>query len=69
MDLSPILTMTGPFLRDIHHRQIQHFQQAVFGGKYGLGLCDFSKLTVKSFDRIRRIDQTPDRFRVLKISR
>ena len=24
MDLPPILTVTRPFLRDIHHRQIQH---------------------------------------------
>ena len=35
MDLSPVLAVACPFLRDIHHCQIQHFQQAVVGRKYG----------------------------------
>ncbi len=29
MDLSPVLPVTGPFFRDIHGCQIQHFQKAV----------------------------------------
>jgi hypothetical protein len=28
MDLAPVLTVTGPFLRDIDHCQVQHFQEA-----------------------------------------
>ena len=69
MDLTPILTVACLFLWDIHHSQIQHFQETIVGRKYRLGFGDLSELTVKSFDGIGRIDQTPDRFRILKISR
>lgn len=44
MDLPPILAVTGPFFRDVYHRQIQHFQEAVIGGKYGLGFRHFPQL-------------------------
>ena len=33
MDLSPVLPVTGPFFRDIHGCQIQHFQKAVIRRK------------------------------------
>ena len=56
MNLSPVLTVASPFLRDVHHGQIQHFQETVIGWKYRLGFCDFSKLTVKSLDCVSRID-------------
>ena len=68
MDLPTILTMPNPFFGNVHHSQIQHFQQAAIGWEYSLGLRDFSKLTVKSFDCICRIVQTPNRFRVLTAS-
>lgn len=67
MDLSPILTVSRPFLGDIYHGQIQHFQETVIGWKYRLGFGDFPELAVKSFNRVRGIDQTSDSFRILKI--
>ena len=60
MDLSPILTVSRPFLGDIYHGQIQHFQETVIGWKYRLGFGDFPELAVKSFNRVRGIDQTAD---------
>lgn len=35
MDNAPIPALACPFFRDVHHRQIQHFQQAVIGRKHG----------------------------------
>ena len=55
MDLTPVLTVTGPFLRDINHCQIQHFQETVIGRKYRSGFSHFPELPVESFDRIGRI--------------
>lgn len=57
MDLSPILTVSRPFLGDIYHGQIQHFQETVIGWKYRFGFGDFPELAVKSFDCIGRINQ------------
>ena len=37
MDAAPVLPPTRPLFRNIHHGQIQHLQQAVIGGKDGLG--------------------------------
>lgn len=68
MNLSPILAMPGPFLRNIHHSQIQHFQLTVIRRKNGLGFGHFPRLLVKSFDCVRRIDQAASRFQILKIS-
>ena len=48
-DLSPVLTVSRPFFRDIHGCQIQHFQKAVIGWKYGLALGrDYEKNSVNS---------------------
>ena len=47
--------------------EIQHFQETVIRWKYRLGFGDFPELAVKSFNRIRGIDQTSDSFRILKI--
>ena len=38
VDDGPVLPATGPFLRDIQHGQIQHFQQAVIRGETALAL-------------------------------
>ena len=65
MDLSPILTVSRPFLGDIYHGQIQHFQETVIGWKYRLGFGDFPELAVKSFDGVGRIDQASDCFWIL----
>ena len=67
MDLPPILTVTRPFLRDIHHRQIQHFQQTVICREDALGFCDFPQLPIKAFDRVRGIDQTADFLRIFEV--
>ena len=48
MDLTPILTVACLFLWDIHHSQIQHFQETIVGRKYRLGFGDLLELTVKS---------------------
>jgi len=36
---APVLTVSGPFLCDIHSCQIQHFQKTVINGKYRFGFC------------------------------
>ena len=35
VDNAPIPALARPLLGDVHHRQIQHLQQAVIGRKYG----------------------------------
>ena len=52
MDLSPVLPVSGPFFRDIHGCQIQHFQKAVIRRKYRLAFSHFPELTVESFNGI-----------------
>ena len=68
MDLSPVLPVTGPFFRDIHGCQIQHFQKAVIRRKYRLAFSHFPKLTVESFNGICGINQTSYSFWILEIS-
>ena len=67
MNLPPILPVSSPFFRDIHHGQIQHFQKTVIRRKYRFRFSDLSELTIKSFGGIGSIDQTPNRFRILEI--
>ena len=38
VDQAPVLPPAGPLFRDVHHGQIQHFQQAVIGWKTDLAL-------------------------------
>ena len=52
MDLSPVLPVSGPFFRDIHGCQIQHFQKAVIRRKYRLAFSHFPELAVESFNGI-----------------
>ena len=59
VDDSPVLPATGPFLRDVQHGQIQHFQQAVIRGENSLGLGHLAELTVETLDCVGRIDQPP----------
>lgn len=35
MDNALVLSVAGPFLGNIHHGQVQHFQQAVICGEHG----------------------------------
>ncbi len=52
VDHRPVLPPASPLFRDVQHRQIQHLEQAVVGGKNGFGLCHLAKLAVKSLDGI-----------------
>ena len=52
VDLPPVLPVSGPFFRDIHSCQIQHFQKAVIRRKNGLAFGNFSELTIESFNGI-----------------
>ena len=60
MDAAPVLPPTRPLFRNIHHRQIQHFQQTVVCLENALGFCNLPQLPVKALDRVRGIDQTAD---------
>ena len=56
---TPVLPPSGPLLRDIHHGQIQHFQQAVIGGKYGFGFGHLAQLAVETLNGVGGINQPP----------
>ena len=68
MDSAPVLPPPRPLFCNIHHRQIQHFQQTVVCRENALGLCDLPQLPIKAFDRVRGIDQTADFLRILEVS-
>ena len=53
--------------RNIHHRQIQHFQQTVVCRENALGFCNLPQLPVKALDRVRGIDQTADLRRIFEV--
>lgn len=52
MDPSSVLPVTGPFFRDVHGCQIQHFQKAVIRRKYSFAFGHFPELAVESFNGI-----------------
>ena len=41
VDLAPVPLPSCPFLRDVHHRQVQHFEKAVVRRKDRSGLGYF----------------------------
>lgn len=57
VDTAPILTASCPFFSDVLHSQIQHFEKAVIGRKYGLCLSHFLQLAVKALYGVGGIDQ------------
>ena len=67
VDHTPVLPPAGPLLRDVHHGQIQHFQQAVVGGEHGFGFCHLAQLAVEALDGIGGVNQPPHLLRVLEI--
>ena len=67
VDHAPVLPSASPFLRNIHHGKIQHFQQAVIRGKHGFCLGHLPKLAVKALDGIGCIDQAANLLGVLEI--
>ena len=60
VDHAPIHAPARPFLRNIHHRQIQHFQKAVVCREYRFRFGHLSELAVEAFDGIRGINQSAD---------
>ena len=44
VDQAPVLPPFSPLFRNTHHGQILHFQQAIIGGKDGLGLGYLAQL-------------------------
>ena len=67
VDHAPVLPPSRPLFRDVHHRQIQHFQQAVICRENRFGLGYFAKLAVKTLNGIGGINQPPDFLRKLGI--
>lgn len=67
MDHTPVLASAGPLFRNVHHRQIQHFQQAVIRGEHGFGFGHLPKLTVEALYGVGGINQSPHLLRVLKV--
>jgi len=61
------LPPTCPLLRDVHHSQIQHLEQAVIRGKHRLGFGNLPELTVEALYGIGGIDQPPHLLRKLEI--
>ena len=45
-DDAPVLAPPSPFLGDVHHSQVQHFQQTVIEGGNGLGLGHLSHCSI-----------------------
>ena len=54
-------------IENIHHGQIEHFQQTVICGEHGFCLGHFPKLTVESLDSIGRINQAANLLGILEI--
>lgn len=68
VDDAPILAPPSPFPGDVHHGQVQHFQQTAIGGENRLGLGHLAKLAVKALNDVGGIDQPPDFLGILEIS-
>ena len=67
VDHAPVLPPSRPLFRDVHHGQVQHFQQAVIGGKDRLGLGHLAQLAIKPLNGIGGVDQPAHLLRVLEI--
>ena len=67
VNLTPVLTASRPFFRDVLHSKIKHLEKTVICRKYGLRLGYFPKLTVESYYGIGRIDQLAKLLRELEI--
>ena len=64
VDNAPITPFPRPLLSDVHHRQIQHFQQAVIGREYGFRLGNLAKLAVEALYGVGSINQRSNLLRV-----
>jgi hypothetical protein len=64
---APVLPPASPLSCDIHHGQIEHFQQAVISRKYRFRLGHLAKLSVEALNGIGGIDQSPNLLGELEI--
>ena len=67
VDQTPVLPPSGPFFRNIHHSQIQHFQQAVIGRKDGFSFGYLAELAVKALNGVGGVDQSAYLLGVLEV--
>ena len=68
VDLPPVLPVSGPFFRDIHSCQIQHFQKAVIRRENRFAFSHFPELTIESFNGICGVNQASYCLRIFEIS-
>lgn len=68
VDLPPVLPVSGPFFRDIHSCQIQHFQKAVIRWENRFAFSHFPELTIESFNGICGVNQASYCLRIFEIS-
>ena len=64
---APVLPSASPFLCNIHHGKMQHFQQAFIRGKHRFCLGHLPKLTVEALNGIGRMDQSANLLGVLEL--
>ena len=62
-----IFSTSCPFFCDIHHSQIQHFQQAIIRWEYRLSFGDLAQLAVEILNGIRGVNKCAHLLRILEI--
>ena len=67
VDLAPVLLPSCPLFGNVHHSQIEHFQQTVIGRKHCFGFGNFTKLAVKPLNGIG-LPRKVSRFNASKIT-
>ena len=67
MNHAPILASARPFLGNLRHGQVQHFQQAVIGRKHQFGLGHVPQLAVKALNGIGGVDQPAHLLGILEV--
>ena len=65
---APILSPSSPFFRNVHHGQIQHFQQAVISGKHRFGLGHLAQLAVETLNGVGGVDQPAYLLGILEVA-
>lgn len=67
VDPAPILPPACPFLRNVHHRQIQHLEQAVIRREDGFCLRHLAELAVEALYGVSCVDEPTYLFRGLEV--
>jgi len=66
VDQAPIASRYRPFFGDFLNGKINHFFDGVVGGENRLGFSEFANHSMVGFDRVCRINHTPDLFGVVE---